>query len=140
VMMTDDECGAVGGILGRGNWSAQRKPAPVPLCPPQIPHDLTWVWTWAAMMRSWQLATWSTARPDWQPDHCLWADCLDNVGSSTSHNLVGLRPSWSVAEIALLVTLLFHICIYNYLYCLCGLVVRVSGYRSRGPRFDSWHF
>jgi hypothetical protein len=39
----DDECGAVGGIrIGRGNRSTHRKPTPVPLCPPQIPHDLTW--------------------------------------------------------------------------------------------------
>jgi hypothetical protein len=34
--MHDDECGAVGGMTGRGNRSTQRKPAPVPLCPPQI--------------------------------------------------------------------------------------------------------
>jgi hypothetical protein len=27
--------------IGRGNRSTQRKPAPVPLCPPRIPHDLT---------------------------------------------------------------------------------------------------
>jgi hypothetical protein len=39
----DDEYGAVGGMrIGRGNQSTRRKPAhPVPLCPPQIPHDLT---------------------------------------------------------------------------------------------------
>jgi hypothetical protein len=24
--------------------------------------------------------------------------------------------------------------------CLCGLEVRVPGYRSRGPGFDSWHY
>jgi hypothetical protein len=40
--MIDDECGTVGGMkIGRGNQSTGRKPAPVPLCPPQIPHDLT---------------------------------------------------------------------------------------------------
>jgi hypothetical protein len=39
--MIDDDYGAVGGIIiGRGNRSTRRKPAPVPLCPPQIPHDL----------------------------------------------------------------------------------------------------
>jgi hypothetical protein len=39
--MIDDECAAVGGMrIGRGNQSTRRKPAPVPLCPPQIPHDL----------------------------------------------------------------------------------------------------
>jgi hypothetical protein len=38
----DDECGAVGGMrIGRENRSIWRKPAPVPLYPPQIPHDLT---------------------------------------------------------------------------------------------------
>jgi hypothetical protein len=34
--------------IGKGNRSNQRKPAPVPLCPPQIPHDLAWARTWAA--------------------------------------------------------------------------------------------
>jgi hypothetical protein len=39
--MIDDECGAVGGMrIGKGNRSYRRKPAPVPLCPPRIPHDL----------------------------------------------------------------------------------------------------
>jgi hypothetical protein len=47
--MIDDECGAVGGMrIGRGNRSTRRKPASVPLCPPQIPHDLTWARTRAA--------------------------------------------------------------------------------------------
>jgi hypothetical protein len=41
--MIDDDYGAVGGMrIGRGNLSTRRKPAPVPLCPPQIPHDLAW--------------------------------------------------------------------------------------------------
>jgi hypothetical protein len=42
-MICDDECVAVGGMrIGRGNRSTRRKPASVPLCPLQIPHDLTW--------------------------------------------------------------------------------------------------
>jgi hypothetical protein len=42
----DDECRAVGGMrIGRGNRSTLRKPAQVLLCPPQIPHDLTWALT-----------------------------------------------------------------------------------------------
>jgi hypothetical protein len=45
----DDGCGAVGGMIsGRGNRRIRRKPAPVPLCPPQIPRDLTWDRTGAA--------------------------------------------------------------------------------------------
>jgi hypothetical protein len=41
--MTDEgDCEAIGGMkIGRGNWSTRRKPAPAPLCPPQIPHDQT---------------------------------------------------------------------------------------------------
>jgi hypothetical protein len=39
-MIDDDEYGAVGGMrIGRGNRSTQRKPVPMPLFPPQIPHD-----------------------------------------------------------------------------------------------------
>jgi hypothetical protein len=37
----DDECGTM--RIGKGNRSTRRKPAPMPLCPPQIPHDLTWL-------------------------------------------------------------------------------------------------
>jgi hypothetical protein len=31
--------GEIGGMIGRGNRSTRRKPAPVPLCPPQTPHS-----------------------------------------------------------------------------------------------------
>jgi hypothetical protein len=40
IMMNDDECGAVGGMIGKRNRISQRKPAPVPLCSPQISHYL----------------------------------------------------------------------------------------------------
>jgi hypothetical protein len=44
--MIDDKCGAIGGMrVGRGNRSTRTKPAPVPLCTPQIPYDLTWART-----------------------------------------------------------------------------------------------
>jgi hypothetical protein len=58
-----DECGAVGGMrIGRGNRSTRRKPAPVPLCPPQIPHVLNRARTWAAAMGSWRLTAWAMKR------------------------------------------------------------------------------
>jgi hypothetical protein len=41
-MIDDDECGAVSGMIGRGNRSTLRKPSLVSPCPLQIPHDLTW--------------------------------------------------------------------------------------------------
>jgi hypothetical protein len=35
----DDDCEAVAGMrFGRENRSTQRKPAPMPLCPPQTPY------------------------------------------------------------------------------------------------------
>jgi hypothetical protein len=49
--------------IGRGNRSTQRKPAPVPLRPPQIPLDLTWAWTRATMVGSWRLTSWAMAWP-----------------------------------------------------------------------------
>jgi hypothetical protein len=63
-MMDDDDYGAVGGLrIGRGNRSTRRKPAPVPLCTPKIPHDLTWDRTRAAAMGSQRLTAWAIARP-----------------------------------------------------------------------------
>jgi hypothetical protein len=60
--MIDDDYGAVGGMtIGRVNRSTRRKPAPVPLCLPQIPHDLTWDRTRAAAVGSQQLT--AMARP-----------------------------------------------------------------------------
>jgi hypothetical protein len=50
MMMDDDECEAISGMIGRGNQRTWKKPAPVPLRPPQIPHDLTWPRTRAAAM------------------------------------------------------------------------------------------
>jgi hypothetical protein len=34
----DYEDGEIGGMIGKGNRSTRRKPAPMPLCPPQTPH------------------------------------------------------------------------------------------------------
>jgi hypothetical protein len=48
----DDECGAIGGMIGSGTKILRRKSTTVPLCPPQIPHDLTRAWTWATVVGS----------------------------------------------------------------------------------------
>jgi hypothetical protein len=34
----DYDDGEIGGMIGKGNRSTRRKPALVPLCPPQTPH------------------------------------------------------------------------------------------------------
>jgi hypothetical protein len=62
--MIDDECGVVGGMrICRGNQRTRRKPASVPICPPQILHDLTWDRTRAAAVGSRRLTAWAMARP-----------------------------------------------------------------------------
>jgi hypothetical protein len=39
-MIDEGDCGEIGGMkIGRGSQTTQRKPAPAPLCPPQIPQD-----------------------------------------------------------------------------------------------------
>jgi hypothetical protein len=50
------DCGGIGGMnLGR-ETSVLRKPAPVPLCPPEIPHDQTRARTRAAAVGSQRLS------------------------------------------------------------------------------------
>jgi hypothetical protein len=50
-------------IIGRKNRSTRRKPASVPLCPPQIPHDLTWARTRATALGNRRLTACAMARP-----------------------------------------------------------------------------
>jgi hypothetical protein len=59
----DCQVGEFGGMNGRGNRSTQRKPAPAPLCPPQIPLDQTRDLTRAAAVGSQRLTASAMARP-----------------------------------------------------------------------------
>jgi hypothetical protein len=45
------------------NEDWQGKPAPAPLCPPQIPLHQSRVWTWAAVVGSQRLTAWAMALP-----------------------------------------------------------------------------
>ncbi|PNF15140.1 hypothetical protein B7P43_G15577 [Cryptotermes secundus] len=51
------------GICDRGNRSTRRKPAPVPLCPSQIPRDPTWARARAAPVGNRRLTASIVARP-----------------------------------------------------------------------------
>jgi hypothetical protein len=55
----DYDDGEIGGMIGRGNRSTRRKPAPVPLCPPHAARTRTR----AAAVGSQRLTAWATARP-----------------------------------------------------------------------------
>jgi hypothetical protein len=68
--MIHDKCGVVCGMrMDKGNRSTRRKPAPAPLCPPQIPHDLTRAWTLAAAVGSRRITAWAMARPTAELPH-----------------------------------------------------------------------
>jgi hypothetical protein len=57
-----NEYDAIGGMrIGSRNWSTWRKSVPMPVCPPQIPHDLTWDRTQAATVGSQWLTAWAIA-------------------------------------------------------------------------------
>jgi hypothetical protein len=58
----DDYDGEIGEMIGRGNRSTRRKPAPVPLWPPQTLHTAR-TRTRAAAVGSQRLTAWATARP-----------------------------------------------------------------------------
>jgi hypothetical protein len=47
---TDDECVAIGGTRKKEKSSKKREPAPVTLCPPQIPYDISRALVWAAVV------------------------------------------------------------------------------------------
>lgn len=59
----DDKCGTVRGMLGRRNPNTRRKPAPVPLCPPQTPRNVTRARTRTATVVSRRLTSRATVRP-----------------------------------------------------------------------------
>jgi hypothetical protein len=62
-MIDDNDCGAIGGMrIGRVNRSTRRKPAPVPLRLPQMPHDLIRARTRAAEVGRRRLTAWAMAR------------------------------------------------------------------------------
>jgi hypothetical protein len=58
----DYDHGEIGGMIGRGNRSTRRKPAPVSLCPPQTPYAAQ-KRTRDAAVWSQRLTAWATARP-----------------------------------------------------------------------------
>jgi hypothetical protein len=81
IVMDDDECGAIGGMLGRGNRSTRIKPAPMPLCPPQISHGMNLARTQAAAVGSRRLTAWATDGQDWYLEFDFLQDLYDITAS-----------------------------------------------------------
>jgi hypothetical protein len=87
ILPTPGDCkdGEFCGMNGRGNRGTRRKPAPTPLCPPQIPLDQTRDWTRAAVVGSQRLTTSAMARPEFaelQPHGICWLKqvaCVQSV-------------------------------------------------------------
>jgi hypothetical protein len=62
-MMGGDGCGAVSVMSGKGHRNIRRKPAPLKLCPPQIPHDRIQARTRATAVESRRLTGLDMAPP-----------------------------------------------------------------------------
>jgi hypothetical protein len=73
----------------QGNRSTRRKPAPVPLCPPQIPHDMTWPGTQVAAVGTRRITSWAMARP--------WASFLGFYVAA--HPITALRWLWVPSDL-----------------------------------------
>jgi hypothetical protein len=86
-MLDDDECGAVGGINGKGNRWTRRRPALLPLCWSQIPHNLTRARTRAAAVRSQLQTLWVMTPP------IRWV-----IAGTDAPIILGRRPSLSAHE------------------------------------------
>jgi hypothetical protein len=72
-MIDYGDCGAIHGMkFGRRNRSTRRKSAPMPLCPPQIPHDQTRARTWSAAVGSHRLTAWAMAKLTLE-DVCIYS-------------------------------------------------------------------
>jgi hypothetical protein len=52
MMIDNDECARIGGMIGKGKRSTRSKLGQVPFCPPQIRHELTWTRIRAAAVGS----------------------------------------------------------------------------------------
>jgi hypothetical protein len=98
----DCEDGEFGGMNGRGNRSPRRKPAPAPLCPPQIPLDETRV-------GSQRLTASAMARPSL----CLTKG--EAVGLSAYRAIVA---TWQLRKDAPVATKNFRRCRFLYGWCI----------------------
>jgi hypothetical protein len=100
----DYDNGEIGGMIGRGNQSTLRKPAPVPLCPPQTPHAV-WMWTRAAAVGIQRLTYWAMAWP------CFGLNVHLHVYSLLNFRTLLLTVMWFS----------FSCCYCLLLFWLCGL-------------------
>jgi hypothetical protein len=137
-MIGEGDCGAIGGMkIGKGNRSTWRKPAPVPLCPPQITLDQTQDWTRATAVESQRLTAWAMAWPIMKlsmyimpPETIAMAylkvPAVSNANTETSQTLDIITLilleylSWRLWN---LVCILFYWLIYAYkiMFCCCHI-------------------
>jgi hypothetical protein len=107
--------------IGRGNWYTLRKPAPVPLCPPQIPYDLTSDRNRAAAVGSRWLTACAMVRPYFRRSSCN-IGTVDKTDECTSRSSVPVW-SWAGQQISSVITPRALSVTYSLGVC------RVTGYK-----------
>jgi hypothetical protein len=97
-LIDDYVCEAVDWMrIGRRNWSIRRKPTPVPLCPPQIPHDVAWARTRTAAVGNRPLTAWVMARSKFICKYLFvnWLRKVSKGFSQVKRPRPGLEPGMS---------------------------------------------
>jgi hypothetical protein len=102
----DYDDGEIGEKIGSGNWSTQRKSAPMPLCPPQTPYAVQTRTLPAAVGSQW-LTAWATARPRPYRDSNSDLSVVQPVASSYTDCAISARLSslWYVSILSFLLYL-----------------------------------
>jgi hypothetical protein len=78
--LESNDCEAISGMnMCRRNRSTRRKPAPLPLCPPQIPYELILARIRAVAARRRRLPIWTKARAWYNILHCVLYQNIDSL-------------------------------------------------------------
>jgi hypothetical protein len=99
------------------------KTCPVPLCPPQIPHDVTRAWTGAAAVGNQRLIAWAMARP-YKATDAVQSDSIPMF----RRNVLPLSSRWSIVGVWVIMIYLAG------LQCEIRCNVPKTHYRFIGPR------
>jgi hypothetical protein len=123
--------------IGKGNRSTRRKPAPVPLYPPQIPHDLTWARIRDTAVGRRRLTARAMARPygslRCQPSakECRIQLITHYDGSMPRHPDMYLAVHCSDVTFCFLCTTVFHIRSVFHLWHLSSVPSNIRAMKSR---------
>jgi hypothetical protein len=102
--------------------NSRKKPVPVPLCPPQIPHGLTRDRTRASAVGGRRLTAWAMARPHVMslPSTNLDADVSVFGTLDWGSRRISTWPSWRAHEVCEMIQYPGQVCSLCFIWCSEG--------------------